>query len=217
MDALSSPPQGPWYPVENVPSLHLLRFAGVRALLSDTEPDSAESLESIPLGSAPVQAWRVPGEIPRAWLAPRAQPVGDPGVALAAISESDLRSDPPVEGLAQPLQGEGTMVPVSVEELGASRRRMMLKTDHASLLVLSESWAPGWMATLNGKEVPVLRVGGAFMGVEVQAGESELRLEYRPRGWSLGCGASGLGLLLWAGLAGLRMRRRPRRVKRNQP
>ena len=42
MASLSSPPRGPWYPVDTLPSIHLLRFAGVRAIVSETMPASSE-------------------------------------------------------------------------------------------------------------------------------------------------------------------------------
>jgi hypothetical protein len=206
MTALSSPPRGPWYPVEEAPSMNLLRFAAVRVLLAEEEPETEEPLEAIPLSAAPVGAWRLPGLRPRAWLSPSAQPVEGPGLALAAISQSDLRSAPPVEGLDEALQGEGEIVPVDLAEPGASRRRVLLQTDRPSFLVIAESWAPGWTALLDGEPVKVFRVGGAFMGVSIPSGEHELTMAYRPKGWIIGCwgGASGWAILM--GLIWLRRR-----------
>jgi hypothetical protein len=48
------------------------------------------------------------------------------------------------------------------------------------LLVLRDSWYPGWMATVDGKKVPVLRVNGCYRGVIVPAGEHRVRFVYRP-------------------------------------
>ena len=124
MAALSSPPRGPWYPVDSVPSLHLLRFAGVRAIVSDSSLESSEAWAEIPLTDSPVLAWKVPGSIPRAWLSSSAQRVEGPEIALQAISSADLRSSPPVEDLTLELQVSGPIQPVSVVEQTSSTRQI---------------------------------------------------------------------------------------------
>jgi uncharacterized membrane protein YfhO len=48
------------------------------------------------------------------------------------------------------------------------------------LLVLRDSWYPGWVAFVDGRRVPILRVNGCFRGVIVSAGEHEIRFVYRP-------------------------------------
>ena len=49
------------------------------------------------------------------------------------------------------------------------------------LLVFTDSWAPGWSATIDGIPTPVLRVNNAIRGVMVPAGEHALQWRYRPR------------------------------------
>jgi hypothetical protein len=205
MTALYSPPRGPWYPVETTPSLHLLRFAGVRVLLAEEEPVGSEAMEELSLSQAPLRAWRLSGEIPRAWVTGRAQGIDSADAALRAISESDLRSEPPVEGLDAPLEGSSALRAVELEEIGDSMRRMDIETEEEALFVLSEAWAPGWRAEIDGEGVPVMRVGGAFIGVRIPAGGGELILRYRPSGWVWGSRIGALGLL---GLVGLCMARR---------
>ncbi len=59
---------------------------------------------------------------------------------------------------------------------------VLVRTDCPSegLLVLRDSWYPGWMAFIDGKKVPILRVNGCFRGVIVPAGEHKIRFLYRP-------------------------------------
>jgi len=54
------------------------------------------------------------------------------------------------------------------------------------ILVISETYYPGWKATVNGKEVPLLNVNLAFRGVRVPSGESLVRMVYRPASVRLG-------------------------------
>jgi hypothetical protein len=51
-------------------------------------------------------------------------------------------------------------------------------------LILSETWYPGWRATVNGVETPVEQVNGVFRAVRVPAGESVVEMRYWP--WAYG-------------------------------
>jgi hypothetical protein len=66
-----------------------------------------------------------------------------------------------------------------------------------ALLVFNETCDPGWSATVNGREVPVLRVNAVAQGVCVPSGRSEVLFRYRPRGLVAGQIISGLA---WAAL-----------------
>jgi uncharacterized membrane protein YfhO len=85
-----------------------------------------------------------------------------------------------------------------VLEVGARER---------GLLVVSEVWHPSWRAFLDGTEVPVYRVNGAFRGVEVPEGEHRLRFVYRSTPFRLGAVLSVLAVVGGLVLAGLRWRR----------
>jgi hypothetical protein len=49
------------------------------------------------------------------------------------------------------------------------------------LLVFTDSWAPGWSASIDGAPVPVLRVNNAIRAVMAPAGDHALTWTYRPR------------------------------------
>jgi hypothetical protein len=48
------------------------------------------------------------------------------------------------------------------------------------LLVSTDTWAPGWQVTIDGRPVPALRVDGVLRGVLVPAGEHTVEWVYRP-------------------------------------
>jgi hypothetical protein len=66
------------------------------------------------------------------------------------------------------------------------------------LLVVAESFHEGWQARVNGRDAPVVRVNGDFLGCVVGPGRETVELVFRPvsrrvGGWLSGCG---LGLLV---------------------
>jgi hypothetical protein len=78
------------------------------------------------------------------------------------------------------------------------------------LLVLAESYHPGWQATIDGQSIPVKRAYGDFQAVVVGPGEQRLVFQFRPTSFVAGAWISGIGLFsaLAVFLVGLRLARR---------
>jgi hypothetical protein len=51
---------------------------------------------------------------------------------------------------------------------------------NGGVLVLHAPYYPGWIATVDGKRVPILRADVLFRGIEVPAGKHTVRFEYHP-------------------------------------
>lgn len=131
-------------------------------------------------------------------------------------------SIPPIE--TPTTTGPGDPAPVPPDSRAALQRTARVVVDEADevrirveapagggWLVLTDTWYPGWEATVNGREVPIVRANYLFRAVRVPAGTSEARFRYRP--WTF---RAGLGITLAAGLGSLGMtlqaalrRRRP--------
>lgn len=73
--------------------------------------------------------------------------------------------------------------------------RVSWQIGEPGVLRILESWDPGWSATVNGRPVPVHRADFLFMAVPVPAGPCDVRLTYRPPGFTEGAGASLLGIV----------------------
>ncbi|MCB9762659.1 MAG: hypothetical protein H6739_22860 [Alphaproteobacteria bacterium] len=184
----------PWFPIQALTreNRRLLRFAGVRAVLSDAP---VADLDPIDLGEAPLFAGALDIDAPRAWLCEGAWLAPGPQEALDCVRVGRCnRAVPPVEGLAASMQGSGRVTRVTVVETPTTRAVELPAVDGPRLFVSTDRWAPGWTATVDGAPVPVLRVAGAFQGVVVGPGQRALRLRYQPWGWRVG---------RWLGLAGL--------------
>ena len=81
-------------------------------------------------------------------------------------------------------------------------------------LVIDDGWFPGWTATVDGRETPVLRADYLLRAVRLSPGRHLVRLVYAPLTYLLGATitlATALALLVFAIAAGIwRLRRTAR-------
>jgi uncharacterized membrane protein YfhO len=107
-------------------------------------------------------------------------------------------------GSASIVRDEPTLVEVEAE------------LEAPGLLVLADSYFPGWRATLDGEPLEIHPANHLFRGVVVPAGRHRVRFSYRPRRLKLGIAASGLGAVVllvlgWWGRPALLRSRLPAR------
>jgi hypothetical protein len=78
--------------------------------------------------------------------------------------------------------------------------RVEIATDSPrdGFLVLSDTYRPGWSATVDGAETPVLRAHTALRAVRVSAGKHRIVFSYRPASLRVGTFVSLLSLLILA-------------------
>ena len=149
---------------------------------------------------------RVPQPLPRVRMVSRVRWTGDPA--------SDLpRIDPETTALCEVPLVLGKSTPGTATLLSDRPGNLHIRCDCSGpqMLVVAESFHPGWQATVDGKPQRPLRVNGDFLGCLVTPGRHRVTLEFRPdslrRGW----------IATWAGLAlvsvcfvGYRFGRHPR-------
>ncbi len=68
------------------------------------------------------------------------------------------------------------------------------------MVVLSDTYYPGWQATVDGAPAPIYEVDGALRGVVVAAGAHTVEMRYRPRSVFLGAAFTLLSLCLACGV-----------------
>ena len=64
------------------------------------------------------------------------------------------------------------------------------------LLVVNESYYPGWTTTIDGHDAKLLRANGDFLGVVTPPGRHEIQLEFQPESLRIGRLLSCFGLSL---------------------
>ncbi len=137
----------------------------------------------------------------RAWFTSCVLAVGSPEEALERLADPQVRRRyAVVEGhLAGtfPCTETEASARVTVQAYRAEQVVLQVATDVPGLLVLADTYYPGWEARVDGTPVPILPTNVLFRGVQVPPGEHRVEFTYRPRTWRLGLGLSGLGWALW--------------------
>ncbi len=135
--------------------------------------------------------------------------------AVSALNEQDAwektvswlqntRSDSPGSQIVI----EGTTVDVSsgctargnfsISSLSQKADQITIKlaTDEQGWLMIPDTWYPGWKASIDGQETPVLRADYMFMAIALPQGAHTIEFLYRPPSFYLGALLSGVGILL---------------------
>ena len=193
---------------EVVPSaLRVLDLLGAGlVVLPDAVGDAPvrERLEE--LRREPFGVYRNPQAMPRLFAVADARAAADRGAALALVSDAtiDLRRTVILEGAGGGSPpGDGGTAEATIVSYAPGRVRARAACEGACWVVLTETFAPGWRARVDGARAPVLRADRALVAVAVPAGSHEVELAYRP--WSVLVGAP-ISLLVLAGLAVVTLR-----------
>jgi hypothetical protein len=130
----------------------------------------------------------------RAYLAHQVIGAQNSAEALAILRTGRVISDSAVvEGLA----GFATQPhPTDRADLSAyspEAIEIRTTTQEEALLVLSDTFYPGWQATVDGVVTPIHPANYLFRGVVVPPGEHTVRFFYQPDSWRHGLLLSGLG------------------------
>ena len=130
--------------------------------------------------------------LPRAYMVYHAERAQTAKEALALMSNKDF--DPSVEVVLTSVGTQHTASsPRATHEARAAivlyePERVVVKvhTDIPGYLVLSDTYYPGWKATLDGRETHVLQADLLFRAVQIPTGEHTVEFVYRPWPWKVG-------------------------------
>ncbi len=137
--------------------------------------------------------------LPRVRLLYDRQPVADVDAALTLLASGAIDPvnravvetvhGPPISPVEEPT-GAITLVSYAAEQIVAR-----VATNTPALLVIADSYYPGWTAQIDGEDAPVLPVNAMLRGVFTPVGEHVVTLTYAPRSWRVGLWLSGMSLL----------------------
>jgi len=211
---------------------------GARAVLSENNVTGAPGLRLLGRASH-TRVYENSGAFPRAWVVHEVHLVGSEDAAFTFLEARARRAgrgflvdrfDPRREAVVEHrskaaaddlggLQGETGACPVAardrvtIEEYSGDSVALSVQASCPGLLVLSDTYFPGWIARVNGHESGIHPVDGAFRGVVVPQGTSRVEFRYEPRPFSIGIVLALAGLTAFALVAlvvRLRGRTRPR-------
>jgi len=107
----------------------------------------------------------------------------DPARMAVLEKPPDILPSPPPPGA-----GEG----VQISDYQPNRVTLLTRVSAPAILVMSDTYFPGWRAFDRGQEIKLLRVNHAFRGLALSPGTHYVEMVYEPRSFSLG---------LWTSLA----------------
>jgi hypothetical protein len=144
--------------------------------------------------------------LPRAYLVNSYIATRDEGESLQAISENIANLSwlvvlengaPSFSPSAEPAD-PGQVV---IEEYGINEVELYVEATEPSLVVLTDSYYPGWNAFVDGDRKPLWRANSLFRAVEVSPGEHDVVFRYQPASVRWGITISFCSLILiFAGL-----------------
>lgn len=160
--------------------------------------------------STPLQAYvyRVEPLAPRVFVPRRVHLAAGPDAALASLREGGLpTNDVALEGSA-PIDAEASITGTAeLVRYQPSRVEIRAMMSTPGFVVLSDSFAGGWRATVDDAPAEILRANRFARAVAVAAGEHRLVFEYGPPNQRLGIAISLATALLLAVAAGISLRR----------
>lgn len=160
--------------------INLLQWANAKYIVSASNLDAQPGVMEYVTRVKP-HLFQIKNHLPRAWLVGEIYPSGRWTLKDYSKRSFDARASA-----------------VGPEEIAAFyKKRYYQDVDHIAydrphririemaavqpgVLVLAESFYPGWRATVNGKPKNIVRLNYLFQGVEVDAGRQSIIFEYRP-------------------------------------
>ncbi|MBV9168813.1 MAG: YfhO family protein, partial [Chloroflexi bacterium] len=85
---------------------------------------------------------------------------------------------------------------VQIQSYSANEVRMHVSASRNALLVLSDTYYPGWSASVDGQPQPVFRGNVLFRVVAIPAGEHEVDMRFEPASVKIGLVVSAAAVLL---------------------
>jgi len=182
--------------------IHLLAALGVGQLIGQSAFDDP-ALRLVSHRDGDDQSWRyaLSDAAPRIYLADRIAFAPDVRSALERVARPGFRPghDAVLLGGDQDATADLGTGTIDATTLGRELVRARVSLSVAGFLVVSDSWYPGWSASIDGKPAEIVRANGIVRGVYVPSGRHDMEMRYSPSSFRVGTRISlGAAVLLLA-------------------
>ena len=211
-----------WWNIVERPNWPLVSLSSVRWVWADEDwsPDGP-GLQAV-YEDAYTRIYENTNALPRAFVATGWRHVSSTDEAFAVVLRPgfawtrEVAVEAAADGRAPVPAGVAALSPVraaSIHAYGAHRVEIDLPPRATGILVLTDTFWPGWTARVDGQVRPIHRVNGLFRGVMVDDAARRVVFVYRPRSFRLGLFGSAVGLLAFVAVAVVRRRPSARSVR----
>jgi hypothetical protein len=164
----------------------LLNLFSVRYLITDRELDLPLLFEGDP------RIYHNHDALPVAFVVHRARAIEDRQKRLEALRDPDfdprtevlLSQDPP--HVRSTALTEGQEKATSILREGPDRVMVRVDVSQPGYLLLTDTYYPGWQASVDGETAEILPANHAFRAVQLEQGEHTVVFEYAPLSFRLG-------------------------------
>jgi hypothetical protein len=167
--------------------VHLLRGLGVSSLVGRDAIGAPEGTRFSP--AAPPWRYRLPDPAPRAYFAERVYAVArDPVSALEAVASADFRPGRDVVLMGSESNAPYDLPAGEIRRFSAEAGTVLadVRSSGDGLWVLSDTWFPGWRATIDGEPAEIIRANGLLRALRVPRGLHRLVMHYEPSAFRVG-------------------------------
>lgn len=128
----------------------------------------------------------VPGP---AWFIREVVPVNSPNEELDKVEQIDTRNVAVIDvsKFKAPVPQYDSTSSISLTERKPNYMKYEAETQSSNVAVFSEIYYPdGWTATIDGNEVPILRVNFVLRALEIPAGKHTIEFRFAPKSYTVG-------------------------------
>jgi hypothetical protein len=172
----------------------LLDLMNVEYLVADRELGGRWKLAFAEKDS-PIRVYRNPDVLPRAFMVYQSEYAANAEAALSRLLDKnfDFRTRVILEGAIPPLSADHEASQVEqarIVEYQPERVMIETNTSKDGILVLTDTYVPGWQARVDGQPAQVYIADYAFRGVRVPAGQHRVEFVYAPASFTIGATVS---------------------------
>jgi len=144
----------------------------------------------------PSWLYRIDRVIPRAYIASKVIAERDPEKTLERLSSKgfDPLDEVILEGSLSFPAAMDIQANAEIESYTDQNVKIRALLNSPGVLVLGDSFYPGWQVYVDGEEAEILRVNLFFRGVALSGGEHRVEFRYNPLSFKIGLGVSLLTL-----------------------
>jgi hypothetical protein len=146
-------------------------------------------------GSSGLKIFKNPSAMPRAWVIHQVKPV-----EKRSIIPRDPRREATIRGAAPQLADCPDDARIEWMTRNASHIALRAQTACRGLVVVADTYYPGWRATVDGAPAKILEVNAAQRGIVIEAGIHRVEMRYRPTSVIAGAILTAFGCLMTLGI-----------------